>query len=206
MIDFALQPAPGPRDEAGAAFWPTPPWAVEALLEAHPLRTSWVIEPSAGEGAIAEVLARRGHQVVAVELREQCWMGLSHILVSSKLHQIIIGDWLVQDPDKLTPPMVAFSIVGNPPFNPVSEAMRHIRHCVKSKAATVALLLPTDFIHSQKRALFWMDHPFSRLYALSRRPNTSPDSGSSCGGGLRNLSWFVWDRDVGPEQRVEVLL
>ena len=51
-------------------FYPTPAWVTKVLLDTLPLR-SLVLEPCAGQGAMAKVIAEAGHQVVASDL---CWM------------------------------------------------------------------------------------------------------------------------------------
>jgi hypothetical protein len=198
-VTFALEPEPAPHDDQGKAWWPTPPWAVEALLDEHPLPSIWVIEPSAGEGPIAEVLARRGHLVSAVEVRPECWLPLSNVLPGGQGHLVTIDDWLAKPPAKRVPAMVEYSIMGNPPHDPADTMLAHVAHAVASEALVVALLLPTTFLHSVGRLTFNREYPVSALYPLARRPACRSDGERR--GGKRDLSWFVWDKqqDLGTQ-------
>ena len=48
-------------------FYPTPDWVTQCLLDTVPLRGT-ILEPCAGQGAMAKVIADAGHQVVASDL------------------------------------------------------------------------------------------------------------------------------------------
>ena len=50
-------------------FYPTPAWVTLCLLDTVPLR-GIVLEPCAGQGAMAKVIADAGHQVIATDLIE----------------------------------------------------------------------------------------------------------------------------------------
>lgn len=51
-------------------FYPTPRWVTECLLDHVTLRGP-VWEPCCGNGAIAEVVAARGHEVVATDIADR---------------------------------------------------------------------------------------------------------------------------------------
>ena len=51
-------------------FYPTPAWVTLCLLDTVPLR-GIVLEPCAGQGAMAKVIADAGHQVIATDLIER---------------------------------------------------------------------------------------------------------------------------------------
>jgi len=203
---FELQPDPAPHDAAGKAYWPTPAWATEALLDAHRISTAWVLEPSAGEGGIASVLARNGYRVAAVEIRDKCDTALRRALQPSSAHLIYTGgDFLRREVADWLPRGEPFSIIGNPPHDPADAMLSHVSHAVCSEAQCVCLLLPTTFLHSRGRCAFNLQHPPSALYPLARRPNCREDK-SSGGGGKRDLAWFIYYRRwPSNKQRMQVI-
>lgn len=53
-------------------FYPTPSWVVGALLARHPLRPGTrILDPSAGDGAILDVLRAEGAETSGIELDPQ---------------------------------------------------------------------------------------------------------------------------------------
>ena len=182
-VKWTLEPSPGPHDPAGRAFWPTPAWCVEALLRESPPTTDWVVEPSAGEGAICEVLRHR-YSVIAFEIRPECLEPLHTVFregVNSS--QIRISDFLEIGSVGLG----RFSIVGNPPHDPASVMLKHVEHCLELGPAYCALLLPLRFLGSAERLIFNEIHPPRGLYPLCPRPRFAE------GGGSEDVAWFVWD-------------
>ena len=75
-IDGTMEVA-GKHDDQGAAYWPTPAWCTQLLLQEHPPpKGSLVWEPSAGRGAIVRELVAAGYEVWAIEQRAE-WRVLS---------------------------------------------------------------------------------------------------------------------------------
>jgi len=183
--------APPAHDPGALAYWPTPAWCVDALLAVDPPRTTWIVEPSAGEGSIVEELAD-DYSVLAVEARAECEAALR-----GKAEAWAIADWLGFDPRDVLD-AAPYSIVGNPPYNPAPIMLAHVRHCLEVGAQSVALLLPVTFLCSAERRAFNRLHPVAGYYPLARRPSCSEDGAV----GLRDLAWYVWRS--GP-QRIEVI-
>jgi hypothetical protein len=163
--------------------WPTPRSAVQLLLP-HLPRCGPVLEPSAGDGALLEVLLAEhvGAPLHAVELHKgrhsamaERFGGHPHVV----LHR---GNFL-----RWAPPVGGFPlVVGNPPFK---QAERFARRCLELAApvrGTVALLLPLAFLASARREAFHDEHP-SDLVVVSRRPRFDGK-----GTGKRDVAWFVW--------------
>jgi hypothetical protein len=177
------------------AFWPTPAWVTEALLERDPPPEGWVVEPSAGEGAIVFSLENAGYPVSAVEIRQVPLSEHSRRLVT-------YGDWLKMYPQVLFRHIhhPLFSIVGNPPWDPAPTMLAHVKHCLEVGAEYVALLLPLRFLCSQSLAPFHAEHPVSALYPIARRI----DFGGTGQGGKQDCAWFVWRKGC-TAQKVEVI-
>jgi hypothetical protein len=187
VSDFRLEPSPQPQHVSGEQdFWPTPPWVTQALLRqrCRPDRNLLVVEPSAGEGGIVEVLLGQNYRVEAVEARTECHDNLGRLLGNVK----IARDWLLWEP----PWEGKFSIVGNPPYRPASVMLQHVMHAVQfPQAVFVAMLLPINFLCSMERYPFHVAYPMTALYPLAKRPSTSGDGAV----GTRDLAWFVWVKE-----------
>jgi hypothetical protein len=183
--------APSETEERGGkcAYWRTPEWTVDALLAIHPPPTQAVVEPSAGEGAIAGHLVRLGYQVTAIEVREGCRQALDRTGAT-----VAIQNWLTT-----TIKGGQFAVIGNPPYNPAAQMLEHVEHAVSMPGAVyVALLLPIAFFCSSQRLLFNRTCPVTGFYPLAERPVFG--RGQS---GSRDVAWFVWDDSR--EQYVSVL-
>lgn len=76
------------------------------------------------------------------------------------------------------------AVVGNPPYRVAEE---HVRHAL-TLAPVVAFLLRLAFLEGAGRAVFWREHPASRVVVLSRRPSFTGSGTDSCAYGF-----FVWD-------------
>lgn len=129
-------------------YYPTPPEATRALLEAEPFSGS-VWEPACGEGHIAKVFAVAGHEVVATDLIDYGY-GIPH------------RDFLAER----TP--LARNIVTNPPYGRgLGDAF--CRHAIDLTARTggkVAMLLPVHSLCHPIRTPFFNEHPPAVVYAL----------------------------------------
>ena len=180
--------------------WPTPAWPTRSLFAVHPPPTQMVLEPSAGSGGIASVLAEVGHTVTATEVRPECAEPLRRILPKSQGHRVIIADFLRLPPrvERLVASWDHFSIVANPPYKPAEIMLRHVRAALALRPDYCAQLLPIGFLASKNRARFWSDYPPTAIYILSERPRFTG------GGGNQDIMWCVWERGV-REQRIRHL-
>ena len=177
-IDGAIDDT-GRHDDQDSAYWPTPAWCTRLLLQEHPpFPGSLVWEPSAGDGAIVRELYWAGYEVTAVEQRAEC----RDKLVRANARWVVTADWLSQAV------AVGSSIVGNPPYNPASEMLAHVRHAVMQDADYIAMLLPLNWLASRSRYALNSEHPPTHCYPLAERPVFAD------GGGMRDIAWFVWDR------------
>jgi len=178
MQEFKLTHPNEPTKEE-ADFFETPPHVIEALLREYPPPPGFkIIEPAAGDGAIARMLIGRFYQVIALEIREA---------ERDKLEWIcpyMICDFL--ETDKFY--NWQGSYVGNPPF---SLAYEFAKKCVESPAVYVALLLRLSFLGSIKRAAFNNAHPPTALLIIAPRP-----SFTNGGNDQVDVAWFIWDKQA----------
>lgn len=113
-----------PKDEFN--FFPSPPAVVDRLMELAGVEPShWVLEPSAGRGAIALPCAERGATVVCHELMEANYTHLAALADDKRLYAVYLGDFL-----ELIPTPDFDRVVMNPPFLKQSD-IKHVTHALK---------------------------------------------------------------------------
>jgi hypothetical protein len=157
-------------------FYPTPPDVTQALIDAaglssRPLR---IWEPACGDGAMSKVLAANGHQVHSTDLREDSGFGLGGIDFLDPLEAPWGGE-----PD---------AIITNPPFTLAEE---FIRAAIR-RAPLVAMLLKSNYWHTQRGLALYHSHPPTMEYKLTWRPAfLSAERGDNP---IMDCSWCVWRR------------
>jgi len=181
----------------------THPWCTRALLLHVPdyVRERLVWEPAAGRGDIAAVLQAEGYDTVHSDLDVSNW--------DHELGSIEQSNFLEVEPD--LDKMEQYSaIITNPPYGggnvkydgrKMSPAEAFIRHSIAQGVDYVAMLLRTDFNHSEKRRDLFEGTaglPFSREIVLTSRPRWDwwipADPWEERKSPMHNFSWFVWDR------------
>jgi len=116
----ALQAGKKPNPKKNFQFFSTPPALVESVCRASCITEGVrVLEPSAGDGALADEARTLGAHVVCVELWDSNVRKLQ-----SKGHDVIHGDFLKVSPDDLG---LFDAIVANPPFTK-NQDIDHVRH------------------------------------------------------------------------------
>lgn len=160
-------------------FYPTPKNVIHNFLDYYDLKRGNILEPSAGNGNIIEVLRERGikDHITAIELREEEKPSLKKCA-----DEVFVEDFLEHKSNTKYK-----TIIGNPPF---SLALEFMNKCfeIADEDTEIVMLLRTAFLESKRRKKFWDKHPLSELYVLSKRPsflnNGKTDSTS--------YSWFIW--------------
>lgn len=172
-------------------FYPTPPEAIESLMEAlHKYNIDLgdrVLEPCAGDGALIKPLWRPGREIQAYDIDE------SHLPQLQKLCNN--GDIICYGTlDVLALTQKEFNsfdtIITNPPFSITQEIMEHIlklREQSTHKNTYVIILQRLGFLGSQKRHEFWNKYPPNAVWALSKRP-----SFTGKGTDAHEYGWFIW--------------
>lgn len=163
-----------------ADFYPTPPEAVVALMQALGLPAGAMIgEPACGNGKIVMALAYMGYPCIATDLRNTGFGGHGIDFLDPA------NDWRWDGVD---------AMITNPPFK-LADAF--IRRAV-TLAPVVAMLLKSNFFHAGKRVKLWDDcTPTGQLPVSWRLAFLEKERGKSP---LMDCTWFVWDRSKPPLQ------
>lgn len=167
-----------------ADYYPTPAWVTRTFLHRYPLPPGPILEPAAGEGHMLAVIREvyPAQDLLAVEIdtahaaRLKQWDAQS----GTGIH-VWQADFLTW-----TPPGSVATVITNPPF---SLAQAFCEHALALNPVLVAMLLPLSFLASSRRRSFWMIHPVSSLWVLSKRPSFRGQGTSA-----QDYAWFVWDQ------------
>lgn len=192
--DFIRRDAP----QHGLDYYPTPPWATQALLS-HPVlslrpETKTCLEPAAGGGHMADVLADHFGKVYAADIADpenRGWGGhdfldykpaIQEIGDMAPIHAGYLGhryDWAIT----------------NPPFNLAYEFVWRMMATAKN----VAILARLQWLESKSRyeKLWSLEPPqlilvFSeRVHMVAGRLANETDAGS-----VMAMAWYVWSFEM----------
>lgn len=157
--------------EAGGGpynFYPTPPAVTEALLEVEDFG-SQIWEPSCSDGAISEVLIKRGYEVASSDIVDRGYGEVEDFFNSDR---------------------TAESIVTNPDYEYSEE---FVRTALERTTNKVAMLLPLAFLTSRGRYGLLTSSPLKAVYVFTGRVSLYPHKLRSTGGnGREKYAWFVW--------------
>jgi hypothetical protein len=166
------------RAKLSRRMYPTPPQAVEALLQ-HEQIPALVWEPCCGTGSIVRVLRAHGHHVIAHEL----------IDYASPEQDAAGRDFLRA---KAVPPGVE-AIVTNPPFEASQKFVEHaIRLC-----PVVIMLPPLTWLESARRTPILENGKLARVLIFRNRLPMMHRHGYTGrkASNARAFAWYVWRRD-----------
>ncbi len=158
-------------DLDGPDFYPTPGWATHALIESEKFAGD-IWEPACGDGAMSEVLATTGSQVISSDLYDRGYGEAGH--------------------DYLSTVRRACNVITNPPFN---SAEGFVASGLRAAESKFALLLRLAFLEGANRAntIFYKAPP-SRVWVFSERITFYPKGAVVAGSGTTAYAWFVWDK------------
>jgi hypothetical protein len=158
-------------DLDGPDFYPTPRWATFALAESEAF-TGDILEPACGDGAMSEVLAEVGHNVVSRDLYDRGYGEAGH-------------DYLATQ-DRFQ------NVITNPPYN---SAEGFVAAGLRVAERKFALLLRLAFLEGANRAnTIFHTAPPSRVWVFSERITFYPKGVVVAGSGTTAYAWFVWDK------------
>lgn len=159
----------------------TPRWCVDAILDKiYESSMNMVLEPAAGSGNIVKAILDRNPEasVLAAEPRAEAVRELREIkgCFPDQVEYIDVPH-----------PGSYDLIITNPPFYCAQKMLEHsFSHQFN---ATICYLLRLNFLASQSRRDWWLQHKPSGIYVLSKRPSFTGGPTDSC-----DYAWFVWDK------------
>lgn len=165
-----------------------PRWTVEALFDHHPMLGT-VGDPACGMGTIPETARQRGFPVVACDIVDR---GYEHLTA--------VADFLVDHSQFVG----VENIVSNIPYSyrpGIADAF--VLQALALRPATLAVLVPVNWLAGQSRFDLFMRHPPSRILYFSERPSMPPghriaDMGSRAfKNGRVNYCWIIWNSEGG---------
>lgn len=149
-------------------WYPTPPDVTEALLSVLKIKGD-VWEPCCGDGSLAKVIQKAGHNVVGTDLVYRGY-GIGH----GRAFDVTRAEELL-----------APNVITNPPFNIAEEIIRHL---MGLKPDMMALLLKSSFWHAKSRTPLFTEFPPSRMISLTWRPDFLNLKRPTM-----EVSWCVWE-------------
>lgn len=172
--ELLLSPQPTTKrlaDINGPDFYPTPMWAVMALVDNEKFEGD-IWECACGDGEMSAVLQTTGNDVY-----------------SSDLYNRGYGD---SGLDFLKSSRTADNIVTNPPFNSAEDFVLQAEKLARKK---YAFLLRLAFLEggSRQKRIFNIIPP-SRVWVFSERITFYPRDAEIKGSGTTAYAWFVWDK------------
>ena len=159
-------------------FYQTPYSLTNELLNHEDFNyAKYVYEPACGDGAIKKILYERwsGGTVAGTDIST----GFDFL------------EHLKNEPDHHPN-----YIITNPPF---SLALEFIEISKKVATEKIAMLLPLNYLHGQKRyETLWKDRcfPLKKIYVLSRYPmlTNSIRKDGKFTTGMQVYAWYIWDK------------
>ncbi len=176
-------------------FYPTPPFAVSALLNAEDLPRligfdPEIWEPACGKGYMADEMRRHGYRVRSTDkyqyphtVDETYDYACLDFLETNSAHFAGIN-----------------AVITNPPYSK-NQAELFARKSIAHGKYT-AMLCRTMFAESARRLKFFREHPPSRIYQFSGRFSCQEaDLMTDPLGGMVAYAWFVWSPSIpGPTE------
>jgi hypothetical protein len=157
-------------DLDGPDYFPTPAWATHALIDNESFDGP-IWECACGNGAMSEVLAKTGNEVISSDLYNRGYgeAGVDFLMAKRK----------------------AANIVTNPPYN---SAEGFVAAGLAKADRKFALLLRLAFLEggNRQRTIF-AKRPPSRVWVFSERITFYPAGAVQKGSGTTAYAWFDWD-------------
>jgi hypothetical protein len=160
-------------DLDGPDFFPTPAWATHALIENEAFEGD-IWECACGNGAMSEVLANLGNQIVSSDLFDRGYGEAGEDFLVSRRR--------------------ADNIITNPPYN---SAEAFVQAGLQKSRRKFALLLRLAFLEggNRQRTIFSKSPP-ARVWVFSERITFYPLNAERKGSGTTAYAWFVWDKEA----------
>lgn len=160
--------------------YPTPAWAIDAILDYLPTRGT-ILEPACGAGGVFRRLLARGvdaSQMRGIEISEER---------AAQARETGVSVQCLDALDDATIWTASDLIISNPPFRQAEAFCRKALASV-NKGGTVAMLLRLAFLESAERYAFHRDFPVTGLWVFSSRPSFTENGKTDSAA----YSWFCW--------------
>ena len=149
-----------------------------------------VCDPACGRGHIINSALALGFRAFGMDIERR-----------SSLERFEQRDFLADDPRCWD------NIVSNPPFGLCNGVPpRFVELALQRARHRLALLLPSKWMQSDKRAAWLAGTPLEFICPLTPRPSMPPgpviEAGVKAGGGKVDFAWFVWSIGYQGEPRV----
>jgi len=155
-------------------YYATDPIAGKLLLELEDFDN--ILEPSAGEGHLAEVFKQAGKKVTAYDLIDRGYCPTKDFFDIKKWD----GD-----------------IITNPPYKFAQQFVEHALNIIPD-GRKVAMFLKIQFLEGQKRRKMFDKYPPKTVYVSSKRItcalNADFERMKKSGGSAAAYCWFVWEK------------
>lgn len=158
------------RPRQHADWYPTPDEVTEVLIPHLGRLSGPISEPCCGDGALAKVLEKHGHEVIGTDLHNRGY-GIGH----GPEYDIM----LMKD-------LPAPNVITNPPFKIAGPIIEHV---LSLKPDYMAMLLKASFWHAKSRHKLFEKHPPSKIIALTWRPDFMNLKRPTM-----EVIWCVWER------------
>ncbi len=166
------------RRGVGADRHQTPGFCTRALL-AHEQLSGSIWEPACGQGQIVEELLKAGYSdFFASDLLDGSWSDTGYDFLTHEM------------------PGPIHTIVTNPPY---SLAEPFVRRACEVAQRKVCLFMRLLFLESSRGVTLFSQTGLTRVYVLTQRVNFRDQKL----GGMMAFAWFVWDKAVPWQGRVE---
>ena len=165
-------------------FYATDPKALEIFLakckEDNLLINTNIWEPACGQGHLAKVLEKWGHNVTATDLIDRGY-GLG-------------GKDFVNDTTLILSDKYDGDILTNPPFNLAEKFVERSMGFLK-EGNKLFLFLKIQFLEGQKRKELFKKHPLKYVYCYSARQLCSRDGNfEKYTATTLFFAWYVWEK------------
>jgi SAM-dependent methyltransferase len=171
-------------------FFPTPDWAIDAILTELPLGGT-LVDAGCGDGAILSrvaLVAPATSWLIGVELDDKLVDAARSRLAGDHRVRIVQGDYLAVGPGCLDQ---ADSVIANTPFSLAESFLERSLALVAPSHGTVALLLRHDWGVANIRADL-IERTRPDVHPLSRRPRFRAGKDGRLGGDSCEYAWYAW--------------
>ena len=169
-------------------FYQTPSYATKTLIERFDFKTRSILEPMAGNGAIAQVFKDAGYDVSCYDIVKRKYP----VFVSD---YFTVSKHLINESDN-------FAIVTNPPYELANKFLKYTLEKIRPR--TCCVFLPIRYLEGQARYKeIYSKYKPCKVLVYSQRLGCFKESDIEAGrvnergvGGAVAYMWLCFDRDA----------